>query len=130
MKHIYKQQFDLSGKVAVVTGGIGILGKFFCAGLAEFGARVAVLDLDDHQAKEYAKYLNQNYGVACVGNGCDVSDPESIRLTCDKIENQIGPINILHNNAATKGNDLAKFFAPVGKISLKSWREVMAFQSR
>ena len=41
----YRDLFDLRGKVAVVTGGVGILGQHFCAGLAESGANVAVVDL-------------------------------------------------------------------------------------
>ena len=45
----------MNGKVAVVTGGIGILGKHFCAGLAESGANIAVVDIDVDKAKELAK---------------------------------------------------------------------------
>ena len=41
----YSRLFDLTGKVAVVTGGAGILGRQFCAGLAAHGARVALVDL-------------------------------------------------------------------------------------
>ena len=47
--------FDLTGKVAVVTGGAGILGKHYCAGLVESGAKVAVVDLDEDKAVGLAK---------------------------------------------------------------------------
>ena len=46
----YRKHFDLKGKVAVVTGGAGILGRHFCAGLADAGANVAVVDIDSHAA--------------------------------------------------------------------------------
>ena len=46
MKSHYKNLFDLRGKTAIVTGAVGILGQRFCRGLAEFGAQVAVVDLD------------------------------------------------------------------------------------
>ena len=46
MKSHYRDLFDLHGKVAIVTGGLGILGRGFCRGLAEFGANVAVVELD------------------------------------------------------------------------------------
>ena len=46
MNSHFKALFDLSGKAAIVTGAVGILGQRFCRGLAEFGAKVAVVDLD------------------------------------------------------------------------------------
>ena len=42
----FKKLFDLSGRTAVITGGCGILGRRMSDGLAEFGANVAILDLD------------------------------------------------------------------------------------
>ena len=43
----YRGLFDLTGKTAIVTGGAGILGQHFCSGLAESGARVAVVDVEE-----------------------------------------------------------------------------------
>ena len=63
----YRKSFELQDKVAVVTGGIGILGRKFCAGLAEFGAKVAVVDLDENEARSYANELQNIYGVKCIG---------------------------------------------------------------
>jgi NAD(P)-dependent dehydrogenase (short-subunit alcohol dehydrogenase family) len=54
---LYRRLFDLSGRVAVVTGGIGILGKHFCAVLADHGARVAIVDLDAAKCASFAKEL-------------------------------------------------------------------------
>ena len=71
MKFSYKKLFDLSGKTAVVTGGVGILGRHFCRGLAEFGADVAVVDLDEEQSSSFAKELVEDYGVRAAGIGCD-----------------------------------------------------------
>src|SRR5438046_5145986 len=47
----FKDLFDLKGRTAVVTGGCGILGRRFAEGLAEFGAKVAIIDLDEEQVK-------------------------------------------------------------------------------
>jgi hypothetical protein len=63
----YRQQFDLKGKVAVVTGGAGILGSHFCAGLAESGSRVAVIDIDGNAANKLAQELTEAYGVTVSG---------------------------------------------------------------
>jgi len=122
----YVKRFNLNGKVAVVTGGIGILGKHFCAGLAESGANIAVVDIDVDKAKELAKNLDKLYGVKAVGYGCDVSDPISVQVMVDAVLGTFGEINILHNNAASKSDDLDAFFAPFEEYSLNQWRKIMS----
>jgi NAD(P)-dependent dehydrogenase (short-subunit alcohol dehydrogenase family) len=123
---IKKKLFDLTGKTAVVTGGSGILGKEFCEGLACYGANLAIVDINSDQASKDAETLKKQYGVNTVGLYCDVTDPESIKSMTESVENTLGKIDILHNNAATKGNDLKSFFAPLESYSLETWREIMA----
>jgi len=122
----YRAGFDLSGKCAVVTGGLGILGQHFCAGLAEFGADVAVIDLDEDQTVKFAEELAARYHVKTVGVRCDVSDPASVQAMVRRVVARVGRIDVLHNNAASKSTDLAAFFAPVEDYSLQEWRKVMA----
>lgn len=122
----YRALFDLVGKVAVVTGGVGVLGQRFCAGLADCGAQVAVVDLDEAKAAEMARELTATFGVRCLGVGCDVASPVSVSAMVSRVSADLGAINILHNNAASKGSDLNRFFAPVEEFSLETWREVMA----
>ena len=122
----YRGLFDLKGKIAVVTGGAGILGKHFCAGLAESGAAVAVVDVQEDQALALAQTLNDRYECRAIGVGCDVSKPESVYLMVERVVSDFGEINILHNNAASKLDDLDAFFAPFEEYSLDSWRQVMA----
>lgn len=122
----YCSLFDLHGKVAVVTGGAGILGQHFCAGLAESGADVAVVDLQTENAQESAQVLAERYGVKALGYGCDVSDPASVQTMVANVVAAFGEINILHNNAAGKSDDLAAFFAPFEDYSLDQWRKIMS----
>lgn len=122
----FRNLFDLSGRHAIVTGGAGILGRRFCAGLADAGAGVAVVDLDTQQAETFAAELSDAFGVRCIGVAADVSDENAVRAMADRVENELGPVDILHNNAASKGSDLAAFFAPVEDYVLETWREVMA----
>ena len=96
----YRSLFDLTGRVAVVTGGSGILGQHFCTGLAEAGARVAVVDIQAKQAKELAKNLSNRYQVPAIGVGCDVSKSESVAEMVAYVLSEFGQIDILHNNAA------------------------------
>jgi NAD(P)-dependent dehydrogenase (short-subunit alcohol dehydrogenase family) len=126
MNHTYKNLFDLTGRTAIVTGGIGILGKRFCRGLAEFGANVAVVDLSEEKAEEYARELKSDLEVDAIGIGCDVSDEASVRDMVGRTVDRFGRIHVLHNNAASKSSDLDAFFAPVEDYSIGEWRKIMA----
>lgn len=112
----------LDGKVALVTGGAGILGRRFCQGLAESGASVAVVDVDKSAALEVARALGTNSD----GFACDVSDSASVTSCIDAILARFGRIDVLHNNAASKSSDVRAFFEPFENYSLSTWREVMA----
>jgi NAD(P)-dependent dehydrogenase (short-subunit alcohol dehydrogenase family) len=118
--------FDLKGKVALVTGGAGILGPHFCAALAAHGASVAVADISEEKAMIVAKELTAKYGVKCMGVACDVTQPSSVASLVHKIESTLGGIDILHNNAASKGKSLDEFFAPFEEFKIETWRDIMS----
>jgi NAD(P)-dependent dehydrogenase (short-subunit alcohol dehydrogenase family) len=122
----YRPLFDLTGKTAVVTGGCGILGRRFCAGLAEFGAAVGVVDLDGAAAESLAAELAARHGVMARGFGCDISDPEAVAALVESVESGLGPVDILLNNAAAKSRNLDDFFRPVESFTLETWREIMS----
>ena len=56
-KNISKNIFALKNRTAVVTGGVGILGKYFCEGLASFGANVVVVDQDERVCSKFGTAL-------------------------------------------------------------------------
>lgn len=122
----YRKLFDLSGRVAVVTGGVGLLGKYFCAGLADHGAKVAVADLDGAKCAGFASELAKTYDTACIGVGCDITDPQQVKAMAERIEAELGPIAILHNNAQGVSNDLDRYYAPTEAFDLETWRQIMA----
>jgi NAD(P)-dependent dehydrogenase (short-subunit alcohol dehydrogenase family) len=126
MNSHYKSLFDLTGKTAIVTGAVGILGSHFCRGLAEFGAQVAVVDLDSERCSTFAAELEREYGMPAVGVACDVSSPESVANMVDGVVKRFGSIDILHNNAASKSADLDAFFASTEQYSLHEWRRIMS----
>ncbi|WP_026412049.1 SDR family NAD(P)-dependent oxidoreductase [Actinomadura oligospora] len=80
---------DLTGRVAVVTGGAGGIGRAICADLASLGAHVVVADLDADAAAETAKPLG---GTA---RPVDLADPASI----DAFTGAVGPVDVLVHNA-------------------------------
>ena len=127
MKRIsYQDMFNLEDKVAVVTGGAGILGSHFCAGLVESGAIVAVVDIQEKKAQELAKSLSERFKSKVIGVGCDVSEANSVKDMVEQVVAELGKIDILHNNAASKSDDLDAFFAPFEEYSLDQWRQIMA----
>lgn len=95
--------------------------------LAEHGARVAVLDLDSASADSTASAVAADLPSAeLLSVSCDVSDPGSVKQAVDRIVAKFGGIDVLHNNAATKSADLARFFDTFEDYTLSTWREVMS----
>lgn len=123
----YNQLFRLDNKVAVVTGGAGILGSEFCRALCELGATVVCLDIYSDAFQQVVGELQGKFGNDRVsGLLCDVADPKSVEASVTEIIHQYSRIDILVNNAATKTKNLVDFFTPFSEFSLKTWREVMA----
>jgi NAD(P)-dependent dehydrogenase (short-subunit alcohol dehydrogenase family) len=90
------QAFDLTGRAAVVTGGAGLLGRQFCATLAEAGASVLVADLNETAANDVAKQI----GKAARSFACDVGNPETVKQMNDAAIKAFGRLDILVNGAA------------------------------
>jgi NAD(P)-dependent dehydrogenase (short-subunit alcohol dehydrogenase family) len=116
----------LTGRAAVVTGGVGILGRRFCAGLAEFGANVAVVDIDRDQAVAFADELKDRYGIRAIGLGCDITDTAAVHDMTAQAVSAFGELHILHNNVGGKTPDLDRYFASFEDYDLAEWRRVMA----
>jgi NAD(P)-dependent dehydrogenase (short-subunit alcohol dehydrogenase family) len=122
----YRTLFDLSGKTALITGACGILGRRFAAGLAEFGAALALVDLDADATAAFAAEIERRYRGRAIGIACDIADPASVVGMAERVERELGGAEILMNNAATKGADMDAFFAPVERFDLATWRQVMS----
>jgi NAD(P)-dependent dehydrogenase (short-subunit alcohol dehydrogenase family) len=93
------RKFDLTGKVAVVTGGPGLLGREFCRTLAEAGARVVVADINASGVNALASQLIKA-GYHCLGIATDVTQPESVQNLVDETLVTYGRLDILVNSAA------------------------------
>lgn len=116
--------FSLDGRTAAITGAAGILGRVFAEALVEAGARVALIDLE--APADLAKQLSKDGGPAVQAYACDLRKPETFTQLVDSIEHDLGSIDVLLSNAATKGDKLSAFFAPDSAFDPALWREVMA----
>jgi gluconate 5-dehydrogenase len=110
--------FDLSGKVAIVTGGGSGIGRQMATGLAEAGAGVALCARKAERCEEVAKELEQ-LGVRAFGMRCDVRDPAEVQAVVDRTRDELGRIDILVNNAGTSWG------APAEDHPLEGWQKVI-----
>jgi gluconate 5-dehydrogenase len=110
--------FDLTGKVALVTGGSRGLGLQIAEALGEMGARVALTarKADELQA---AKSHLAGMGIEAVPIPCDMADPKQIAAAVEKAIGALGPIDILVNNAGTTWG------APTVDHPLEAWKKVV-----
>ena len=122
----YRGLFSLAGKVALVTGACGILGRHFCAGLAGQGASVVAVDLDQAAADALASDLVAQFGAPALGVACDVAERAQVAAMTARAVERFGRVDVLLNNAATKTSDVRAFMQPAETMSLETWRETMA----
>ncbi|MEA2311041.1 MAG: hypothetical protein QOE28_1009 [Solirubrobacteraceae bacterium] len=104
--------FRLDGRVAVVTGGSQGLGFAFARALADAGARVAV------GARDAAKLADAADRLGALAVPLDVTDPASVEALAETVESELGPIDVLVNNAG------ACFHRPALEVTPEEWRTV------
>jgi NAD(P)-dependent dehydrogenase (short-subunit alcohol dehydrogenase family) len=92
--------FDLDGKVAIVTGAVGLLGREHCRALARAGARLVATDLDLSSVRAFAGCLSDEFGREALGLAADVTLPASLDALRAAVLERFGRIDVLVNNAA------------------------------
>ncbi|MCC8939067.1 glucose 1-dehydrogenase [Bradyrhizobium sp. Arg68] len=112
------QLFDLSGKVAVVTGGNGGIGLGMAQGMADAGAAIAVVGRNEAKSKAAVEDLRQR-GVKAIAVATDVTDPSAVTAMVERVANELGHIDILVNNA---GMSIRK---PPHELELDEWSKVI-----
>lgn len=108
----------VSGKVAVVSGGGGGIGRTIATSLAEVGCKVAVMDINAESAEETAKALSDNSATA-IAVQADISDQDSVTRAAAKVADAFGPCDILVNNAALVRN------GALSTLSVEDWSAVL-----
>ena len=105
--------FDISGRLAVITGGATGIGRAIAEVLAEGGARVVIADRDLPRAEQTARDIG---GEALL---LDVTDPDACETAAAGLAARLGPAQILVNNAGIVQN------GPALEIALEDWRRVI-----
>ncbi len=99
MSDTIKSKFDLSGKVAIITGSSKGIGKAIAQGLAENGAKVVISSRKQEAVDKVASEFSKA-GLEAVGYQCHIGDPEQRKSLIDKTIEHFGRLDILVNNAA------------------------------
>ena len=113
-----QQLFDLTGRVAIITGGSIGLGRQMAEGLAEMGANLVLCARKKERCQQAADEL-QKLGVKTLALGCDVKNQANVQEVVDAAISQFGRIDVLINNAGTSWG------APVEEMKLEHWNKVL-----
>jgi NAD(P)-dependent dehydrogenase (short-subunit alcohol dehydrogenase family) len=92
--------FDLNGKVIIITGAAGLLGKKHAEVIAAWGGNPVLLDLSLKSVEEFADQLNSKYGVNATGYEVDITNESQIENNLIKVVHKYKKIDGLINNAA------------------------------
>jgi NAD(P)-dependent dehydrogenase (short-subunit alcohol dehydrogenase family) len=120
--------FDLSGRVAIVTGGAGMLGLRYAEAIGEAGGLPVLADLRPDAVAEGVTQLAMS-GIESLGVSMDISSAEDVEAMVAQVEQRYGRIDILINNAAltVKGGSetMEGYFAPFESYPLDLWRRAL-----
>ncbi|MBE7551649.1 MAG: glucose 1-dehydrogenase [Anaerolineales bacterium] len=121
-KHTSSSPFSLLGRVAIVTGAAGGLGRAFCLALAAAGARLVAADLSEEGARQTAEAVTAAGGEA-VAVAVDVTNPTEIERMATTTLGRWGQVDILVNNAGLYATLSRR---PFYELPVEEWERVMA----
>jgi NAD(P)-dependent dehydrogenase (short-subunit alcohol dehydrogenase family) len=110
---------DLTGLVAVVTGGNGGIGLGMAMGIAKAGGSVAIWARDEAKSAAAVEQLT-GLGARAVAVGCDVTDEVQVAAAMERTVAELGPLGCLVSNAGTTDS------SPLVDLTLEAWRRVHA----
>jgi NAD(P)-dependent dehydrogenase (short-subunit alcohol dehydrogenase family) len=113
-----RELFDLTGRVAIITGGSIGLGRHMAQGLAEMGAHLVLCARRAERCQQAAAELG-HIGVTAIAFACDVKSPASVQEMVDAALAQFGRIDILINNAGISWG------TPAEEMRLEDWNKVI-----
>ena len=120
--------FSLEGRVAIVTGGAGLLGVRHAEAIAAAGGVPVLADIRVRDAEERATAVAEAFGVPAFAVECDITRPESIEALLDVVTRRLGRVDILVNNAANnpKVEAPGENFSRLERFTLEQWNADLA----
>lgn len=125
-----REAFDLGGRVAVITGGAGLLGVRHAETVAELGGIPWLVDIDAARAEAAAAAVRSAFGGEAVGVATDITSPDAVACLRDDIIARHGRVDILINNAANnpkvEGGTTGKHWSRFENFPLDVWNQDIA----
>ncbi len=112
------KQFNLTGRVAIMTGGSKGLGAAMAAGLASAGANVVLASRHLDEVQQVAAAIAHDYGHKAIGVACDVTKPAEVEALVQATIQQFGQIDILVNNAGIN------IRGPIDELTYEQFKQV------
>lgn len=116
-----RKLFDLTGRVAIVTGSTKGIGKASAEALAEHGAKVAISSRKQDACDEVAAAINAEFGAGtAIGVAANISDKAALQALVDATRAAFGPVDTLVCNAASN-----PYYGPMGGIADEQFRKIL-----
>lgn len=112
--------FDLTGKVAIITGGATGIGRGIAEGLADAGANIVIAARRLEKCEVACKEIAERTEVKTFPCKCDITDRRQTAAFVDDVINEFGHIDILVNNSGTGGSE-----KPILKMTDEDWNRVI-----
>ncbi len=117
MKESVQDLFALTGKVAIVTGGNGGIGKGIARGLAGAGASIAIAARNKAKTDETTEEIRRDFGVETIGLTVDMRKPAEVEALVTGVANHFGRLDIVVANAGIA------FHKPPTEVTVEEWDE-------
>ena len=114
--------FRLDGKLAVVSGGAGLIGATLCEILAEAGAAIVMVDHNADLCAAESARVGEQTGGRVLARTADITDEQQVRALAAEVAEEFGQCDILINAAHYKGG---AFFASLDAYPLDAWKNVL-----
>ncbi len=114
------KNFDLTGKVSVITGSTRGIGESIAKTFSKYGSDVVIIGRNEKRGEEVSGQIKEQHKKECLFFKCDVSIYDEVKTTCQKILNRFGKVDILVCNAGWTAR------SPISEIKIDVWDKAIA----
>ncbi len=118
----FKEKFYLTGKVIVISGACGLIGRAFCEAVVQFGGHVVAVDIALAKPSEFASKLQQRSNIECIGVETEVENKNSVLELKKKVLEKFGKIDGLVTGHQNKSHLI---FEPFEDLAEENWDKVV-----